>query len=60
VVAILEHHRARLEIDTAPLKGTTFRVWFPAAAAAEERRSGGAEEDRLRAAGDRASGVPAE
>jgi signal transduction histidine kinase len=32
VVAILEHHRARLEIDTAPLKGTTFRVWFPAAA----------------------------
>jgi signal transduction histidine kinase len=33
VVAILDHHHARLEIDSAPLKGTTFRVWFPAAAA---------------------------
>jgi signal transduction histidine kinase len=33
VVAILEHHRARLEIDSEPLCGTTFRIRFPAAAA---------------------------
>ncbi len=32
VVAILEHHHARLEIDSAPLRGTTFRLYFPAAA----------------------------
>jgi signal transduction histidine kinase len=30
VVAILEHHRAKLEIESAPLRGTTFRVRFPA------------------------------
>jgi signal transduction histidine kinase len=30
VVAILEHHHATLEIDSQPLKGTTFRVRFPA------------------------------
>jgi signal transduction histidine kinase len=30
VVAILEHHRARLEIDSEPLHGTTFRLRFPA------------------------------
>jgi signal transduction histidine kinase len=30
VVAILEHHKARLEIESAPLRGTTFRVRFPA------------------------------
>ncbi|HWG46493.1 MAG TPA: HAMP domain-containing sensor histidine kinase [Gemmataceae bacterium] len=30
VVAILEHHHARLEIDSGPLKGTTFRMRFPA------------------------------
>ncbi len=29
VVAILEHHRAKLEIESAPLRGTTFRVRFP-------------------------------
>jgi signal transduction histidine kinase len=31
VVAILEHHRAKLEIESAPLRGTTFRVRFPVA-----------------------------
>jgi signal transduction histidine kinase len=31
VVTVLEHHRGRLEIDSAPLGGTTFRVQFPAA-----------------------------
>ncbi|HTU19734.1 MAG TPA: ATP-binding protein, partial [Gemmataceae bacterium] len=31
VVAILEHHRARLEIGSDPLHGTTFRICFPAA-----------------------------
>jgi signal transduction histidine kinase len=31
VVAILEHHRAQLEIDSEPLSGTTFRIRFPAA-----------------------------
>src|SRR5207248_9665760 len=30
VVAILEHHRAKLEIESAPLRGATFRVHFPA------------------------------
>jgi signal transduction histidine kinase len=29
VVAILEHHHARLEIDSEPLCGTTFRIRFP-------------------------------
>jgi signal transduction histidine kinase len=29
VVAILEHHEARLEVESAPLQGTTFRVRFP-------------------------------
>jgi len=29
VVAILEHHKAQLEIDSEPLRGTTFRVRFP-------------------------------
>jgi signal transduction histidine kinase len=31
VVAILEHHHARLEIESEPLRGTTFRVRFAAA-----------------------------
>jgi signal transduction histidine kinase len=31
VVAVLEHHRARLEIDSEPMCGTTFRIRFPAA-----------------------------
>jgi signal transduction histidine kinase len=30
-VVVLEHHGAVLEIDTEPLKGTTFRVRFPVA-----------------------------
>jgi signal transduction histidine kinase len=29
VVVILEHHKAALEIDSEPLRGTTFRVRFP-------------------------------
>jgi signal transduction histidine kinase len=45
VVAILEHHRARLEIESVPLRGTTFRVRFPAAkeatAAVESMPAGG-------------------
>ncbi len=31
VVAILEHHHAKLEIESEALKGTTMRVRFPAA-----------------------------
>jgi signal transduction histidine kinase len=52
VVVILEHHRANLEIESEPLRGTTFRVTFPLAegvptndsppAAAPEAASGGA------------------
>ncbi len=34
VVAILEHHHARLEIDSELLSGTTFRIRFPEATAA--------------------------
>ena len=34
VLAILEHHHARLEIDSEPLRGTTFRIRFPAATGA--------------------------
>jgi signal transduction histidine kinase len=30
-VVVLEHHGAMLDIETAPLKGTTFRVQFPLA-----------------------------
>jgi signal transduction histidine kinase len=30
VMSILEHHRATLEVESAPLRGTTFRVRFPA------------------------------
>ncbi len=37
VVAILEHHHARLEIDSEPLRGTTFRLRFPAARAPEHK-----------------------
>jgi signal transduction histidine kinase len=32
VTVILEHHQAALAIDSAPLRGTTFRVSFPEAA----------------------------
>ena len=31
VSAIFEHHRARMEIESGPLKGATFRVRFPGA-----------------------------
>src|SRR5207253_10506998 len=31
VAVVLEHHKGTLEIDSAPLRGTTFRVRFPAA-----------------------------
>jgi signal transduction histidine kinase len=31
VLAILEHHHAHLEIDSEPLRGTTFRIRFPGA-----------------------------
>jgi signal transduction histidine kinase len=31
VVTILEHHRSALEINSEPLRGTTFRVRFPVA-----------------------------
>ncbi len=31
VAAIFEHHRAKMEIESEPLKGATFRVRFPAA-----------------------------
>jgi signal transduction histidine kinase len=31
VVTILEHHNAALEVESAPQRGTTFRVRFPAA-----------------------------
>ena len=34
VVAILEHHRATLEIDSEPLQGAMFRVSFPLAVTA--------------------------
>ena len=29
VAVVLEHHRGTLEIDSAPLRGTTFRLRFP-------------------------------
>ncbi len=29
VAVVLEHHAAELEIESAPLKGTTFRIRFP-------------------------------
>jgi signal transduction histidine kinase len=38
VVTILEHHQARLEIESEPLRGTTFRVIFP-----EAKRTAGIE-----------------
>jgi signal transduction histidine kinase len=36
VVTVLEHHHARLEIDSRPAQGATFRIRFPAL----ERRPG--------------------
>jgi signal transduction histidine kinase len=40
VVAILEHHDAKLEIESEPLHGTTFRVRFPLAEAAKHLADG--------------------
>ncbi len=37
VAMVLEHHRAQLEIISAPLHGTTFRIRFPLRAGAAER-----------------------
>jgi signal transduction histidine kinase len=34
VTVILDHHRAQLEIESAPLAGACFRVCFPLASAA--------------------------
>jgi signal transduction histidine kinase len=31
VVVILEHHRAKLEIESAPYQGALFRASFPLA-----------------------------
>jgi signal transduction histidine kinase len=40
VAVVLEHHRAKLEIESEPLKGALFRVRFPLGASAEcETRS---------------------
>jgi two-component system, cell cycle sensor histidine kinase and response regulator CckA len=43
VQVVLDNHRARLEIDSLPLEGTTFRIRFPAAPA-----EGGSEETGAR------------
>jgi signal transduction histidine kinase len=40
VVAILEHHRATLEIESQPKHGTTFRIHFPAASTGKAERDG--------------------
>jgi signal transduction histidine kinase len=37
VAVILQHHRARLEIESEPLQGTLFRVLIPLAQAQESR-----------------------
>jgi signal transduction histidine kinase len=29
VAAVVDHHRAILEIETAPRSGSTFRILFP-------------------------------
>jgi signal transduction histidine kinase len=38
VVAILEHHHGKLEIESEPMRGTTFRAKLPAAVAPDERQ----------------------
>jgi signal transduction histidine kinase len=43
VVAILEHHGAGVEIDSAPLHGTTFRLRFPAQEKGPSRARSAAE-----------------
>jgi signal transduction histidine kinase len=37
VAAILENHQARLEIDSEPLRGTTFRVIFASSMTADDK-----------------------
>jgi len=44
VVAILEHHHAKLEIESEPLKGATMRARFPAAEGDQETRRPGDQE----------------
>jgi signal transduction histidine kinase len=41
VTAILEHHHARLEVDSELRRGTTFRARFPAASRSEGQGAGG-------------------
>jgi signal transduction histidine kinase len=41
VVTILEHHQGKLEIESAPLRGTTFRARLPAALLAEAKEADG-------------------
>jgi signal transduction histidine kinase len=41
VQMILEHHGAKLEIESAPLHGARFRVRFPSTAQVPETRNGG-------------------
>jgi signal transduction histidine kinase len=48
VVTILEHHHARLEIESQPLRGATFRLRFPAAdEQLENNRQSGSETARV-------------
>jgi signal transduction histidine kinase len=44
VVVILEHHRAKLEVESEPLRGTTFRIRFPVAEEAVVHESSPAPE----------------
>jgi signal transduction histidine kinase len=46
VVTVLEHHYGRLEIDSAALQGTTFRLRFPAANLKEVSSAGDPEAAR--------------
>ncbi len=39
VAVVLEHHGAELEIDSAPLRGTTFRMRFPLASSESVAKS---------------------
>jgi signal transduction histidine kinase len=40
VAMVLDHHGATLDIDSAPLRGTTFRIRFPAATGSEPATDG--------------------
>jgi signal transduction histidine kinase len=50
VVAVLEHHGAALEVESAPLRGTTFRVHFPPPAPADGPAPAGEAAERQEAA----------